>query len=201
MQGHSRRRSVVLVLLLAVGLACPAFAQVGEQTGAGSFTVGGPVTSVDAAKHTITIGGATGGTFEVDPNATVMSGGKKLKLGDIKPGWYVDGNGELRGATNPKKVITYLEEVDQANKGSPAARRSSTPNAPGARANATNASVRARGWATPKPSRAAKPRCVRDRRRHARSYSASGRRVATISASAAAQWRASVMPSPVTASV
>ena len=114
MKDHVRRLAP-LGLLLSLCLAGAALAQVGEQTGAGSFTVGGPVTSVDAAKRIITIGGATGGTFEVDPNATVMSGGKKLKLGDIKPGWYVDGNGELRGASSPKKVITYLEEVDQGN--------------------------------------------------------------------------------------
>jgi len=88
---------------------------VGEDKESASFTFGGPVTSVDTAKNTITIGGETGGTFEVDPNATLLSGAKKLKLGDIKPGWDVEGNGDLRGATNPRKVITYLEEVDKGN--------------------------------------------------------------------------------------
>ena len=110
-----RRLFLALIAVLAVCLAVPVFAQVGENQEIASFTVGGPVTSVDTAKNTITIGGPTGGTFEVDPNATLLSGSKKLKLGDIKPGWYVDGNGDLRGAMNPKKVITYLEEVDQGN--------------------------------------------------------------------------------------
>ena len=115
MHRAARRLSLALIAWLAVCLAAPGFAQVGEQKEAASFTFGGPVTSVDTTKNTITIGGATGGTFEVDPNATLLSGSKKLKLGDIKPGWYVDGSGDLRGATNPKKVITYLEEVDEGN--------------------------------------------------------------------------------------
>ena len=110
-----RRLSLALTALLALCLAAPGFAQVGEKTEVASFTFGGPVTSVDTAKNTITIGGATGGTFEVDPNATLLSGSKKLTLGDIKPGWDVEGNGDLRGTMNPKKVITYLEEVDEGN--------------------------------------------------------------------------------------
>ena len=113
---HRRHSFLVLSIALALALATPAFAQVGENTEVADFTVGGPVTSVDTAKHTITIGGSTGGTFEVDPNATLLKGDKKLKLGDIQVGWYVDGSGDLRGATNPKKVITYLEEVDQGGK-------------------------------------------------------------------------------------
>jgi hypothetical protein len=87
---------------------------VGENKEAAAFTFGGPVVAVDVAKNTITIGGDTGGTFEVDPNATLLSGSKKLKLGDIKAGSDVEGNGDLRGAANPKKVITYLE-VDEDN--------------------------------------------------------------------------------------
>jgi len=115
---HRRNRLVVAVwlALFTLALAAPVLAQEGEATEVANFTFGGPVTAVDVAKKTITIGGDTGGTFEVDPNATLLSGAKKLKLGDIKVGWYVDGNGDLRGATNPKKVITYLEEVDQGNK-------------------------------------------------------------------------------------
>ena len=105
-----------LLALLALAFAAPAIAQQGGSTETDSFTVGGPVTSVDVAKRTITIGGDTGGTFEVDPNATLLSGAKKLKLGDIKPGWYVDGSGDLRGVPKAKKVITYLEEVDQGSK-------------------------------------------------------------------------------------
>src|SRR5262245_13168085 len=107
--------SRLALAVLVFSLAAPAFAQVGEKQEAADFTVGGPVISVDVAKRTITIGGATGGTFEVDPNATLRSGSKKLTLGDLKPGWNVQGNGDLRGATNPKKVITYLEEVDEGN--------------------------------------------------------------------------------------
>ncbi|MGH7288548.1 MAG: hypothetical protein ACREI8_11080 [Myxococcota bacterium] len=108
-----RRLSLALIALLALCLAAPAFAQEGENKEVASFTFGGPVVSVDVAKNTITIGSSTGGTFEVDPNATLLSGAKKLKLGDIKVGWDVEGNGDLRGAMNPKKVITYLEEVDE----------------------------------------------------------------------------------------
>ena len=110
-----RRVSLALTILLAFGLAASAFAQEGGKKEVASFTFGGPVTAVDTVKNTITIGGDTGGTFEVDPNATLLIGSKKLKLGDIKPGWYVDGNGDLRGAMNPKKVVTYLEEVDKGN--------------------------------------------------------------------------------------
>ena len=109
------RLSLALNAVLAFCLAAPALGQEGEKKEVASFTFGGPVTAVDSAKNTITIGGDTGGTFEVDPNATLLSGSKKLKLGDIKPGWYVDGNGDLRGGMNPKKVITYLEEVDRGN--------------------------------------------------------------------------------------
>jgi hypothetical protein len=108
-------RLALAAMLALAGLAfvTPTLAQEGESTETANFTFGGPVTAVDAAKRTITIGGDTGGTFEVDPAATLLSGAKKLALADIKVGWYVDGNGDLRGATNPKKVITYLEEVDQ----------------------------------------------------------------------------------------
>jgi len=115
MTPRNPRALLAFAVVLAASLAAPALAQVGENQGNAGFTFGGPVTSVDPAKNTITIGGSTGGTFDVDPNATLLSGAKKLKLGDIKPGWYVDGNGELRGATNPKKVVTYLEEVDKGN--------------------------------------------------------------------------------------
>jgi hypothetical protein len=115
MMSRAPRFVLAFAVVLAVCLGAPGFAQTGENKGAADFTFGGPVISVDAAKNTITIGGSTGGTFEVDPNATLLSGSKKLKLGDIKPGWYVDGNGDLRGATNQKKVITYLEEVDKGN--------------------------------------------------------------------------------------
>jgi hypothetical protein len=112
---HRLSRLALSALLALAGLALvtPALAQEGESTEIANFTFGGPVTAVDAAKRTITIGGDTGGTFEVDPAATLLSGAKKLTLADIKVGWYVDGNGDLRGATKAKKVITYLEEVDE----------------------------------------------------------------------------------------
>jgi len=109
-----RCRSRALATLLALCFAAPAFAQIGEEREMASFTVSGPVISVDTEKNTITIGGDTGGTFEVDPDASLSSGTKKLTLGEFAPGWYVEGNGDVRGATNPKKVITFLEEVDKS---------------------------------------------------------------------------------------
>lgn len=112
----SSRRSArfLLVSWLAVAgllLAVPALAQVAEKEEMADFTFGGPVVSVDVANRTITIGSDTGGTFEVDPDATLLSGDQKLELGDLEVGANVEGNGDVRGPTNPRKVITYLEEV------------------------------------------------------------------------------------------
>jgi hypothetical protein len=54
-----RPLSLALTFVLADCLAAPSFAQVGEKKETSSFTFGGPVTSVDTAKNTITIGGNT----------------------------------------------------------------------------------------------------------------------------------------------
>jgi hypothetical protein len=105
--------SLLAAVTLALGLA--SLAQEGEPTESDSFTFGGPLVSVDVAKRTITVGGATGGTFEVDPNATLLSGSKKLTLAELETGWDVEGSGDLRGVPTPKKVITYLEAVDSAD--------------------------------------------------------------------------------------
>jgi len=110
-----RVRCFALTAAAALALSAPALAQTGEQTGTPAVTVGGKVTAVDPAKSTITIDSPDpgGGTFEVDPQATIKNGDKKIGLGDLKVGWSVGANGDLRGSlTAPKKVLTYIEVND-----------------------------------------------------------------------------------------
>lgn len=96
--------SLAAVLLLA---GSAALAQTGEQKEAADFAVSGVVQSVDAAKRSITIQGPNqdGGTYDVDPQAVLEKGDATIGLGDVKTGWNVTVNGDLRGA---KKVVTYL---------------------------------------------------------------------------------------------
>jgi len=106
-------RSICLAVTLAatLALATPVLAQTGEQTGTPAFTIGGKVTAVDAAKNTVTIDSPNqeGGTFEVDPKAMIKNADKTIGLGDLKVGWWVGANGDLRG---DKKVLTYIEVSD-----------------------------------------------------------------------------------------
>ena len=99
------------VLLAALALAGPARAQVGEQEEAADFAMTGVVTAVDAAKGTLTLEAANreGGVLDVDPKAMLENGDQKIGLGDVKKGWRVVVNGDLRGG---KKVVTYLEVVE-----------------------------------------------------------------------------------------
>jgi len=98
-------------LLTALALASTAGAQVGEQEEAADFAMTGVVKAVDAAKGTITLEAANreGGVLDVDPKAMLENGDQKIALGDVKKGWRVVVNGDLRGG---KKVVTYLEVVD-----------------------------------------------------------------------------------------
>ena len=101
-------RCFPLVLAVALAVAATALAQVGEQKEAADFAQSGKVTAVDAVKHSITVQGPNqdGGTYDVDPKAMMKNGDKTIGLADVKVGWHVSVNGDLRGA---KKVVTYLE--------------------------------------------------------------------------------------------
>ena len=101
-----------LVLLVCVALAGPALAQVGEQKEAADFALTGAVKAVDAAKGTITIDAPNreGGVLDVDPKAMLENDDRKIGLADVKPGWRVVVNGDLRGG---KRVVTYLEVVEE----------------------------------------------------------------------------------------
>jgi hypothetical protein len=106
----SLRRSA-LGLLAVLALAGPGLAQVGEEEEAADFAMTGVVLAVDAAKRTLTLQGANreGGVLEVDPKAMLESGNQPIGLGDVKTGWRVVVNGDVRAG---KKVVTYLEVVD-----------------------------------------------------------------------------------------
>ena len=97
---------------LAAALAAgAALAQVGEPKEAADFALTGAVKAVDAAKRTLTLEAANreGGVLDVDPKAMLENGDQKIGLADVKKGWRVVVNGDLRGG---KQVVTYLEVVD-----------------------------------------------------------------------------------------
>lgn len=100
-----------LAFLLLMGLAPLAHAQTGEDKETADFAMTGTVEAVDAAKGTITLKGAEGegGTLAVDPKAELKNDAATIALGDVKAGWQVTVNGDLRDG---KKVVTYLEVVD-----------------------------------------------------------------------------------------
>jgi hypothetical protein len=109
--GPAPRAALALALAVSLLLGSAALAQVGETREGADFAMTGAVKAVDAAKHTLTLEGANleGGVLEVDPKATLENGDRKIGLGDLKPGWRVVVNGDLRSG---KKVVTYLEVVD-----------------------------------------------------------------------------------------
>lgn len=113
MQRISSRTTLpfALVFASAITLGSAAIAQTGEDKEAADFAVSGTVTAVDAAKSSITIDGPNddGGTYDVDPKATLKNGDKTIGLADVQKGWNVSANGDQRG---DKKVVTYLE-VDE----------------------------------------------------------------------------------------
>lgn len=106
-----RRAALGLAFAVPLLLGGRAQAQVGEAKEGADFALTGAVKAVDAAKHTITLEGANqeGGALEVDPKAELENGDRKIGLGDVKPGWRVVVNGDVRAG---KKVVTYLEVVD-----------------------------------------------------------------------------------------
>ena len=106
------RLHVALALVAALLVAAPVLAQVGEQEEAASFAMTGAVKAVDAAKRTITIDAPNreGGVLDVDPKAMLQNDARAIGLADVKPGWRVVVNGDLRGG---KRVVTYLEVVDE----------------------------------------------------------------------------------------
>jgi Cu/Ag efflux protein CusF len=102
---------LALALALVAALAAPALAQTGEPKEAADLAISGTVKAVDAAKGTITIDGPNddGGLYDVDPKAEIKNGNETIALSDIKTGWSVSANGDLRGA---KKVLTYVSVDD-----------------------------------------------------------------------------------------
>jgi len=106
-----RRVALCLAGVAGLALAGAAHAQVGETKEAADFAITGSVKAVDPAKHTITIEGANreGGALDVDPKALLENGDRKIGLADLKPGWRVVVNGDVRAG---KRVVTYLEVVD-----------------------------------------------------------------------------------------
>jgi hypothetical protein len=102
---------LAVVLVASFALAGPIHAQVGEQEEAASFGLTGTVRAVDAAKHTLEIDAPNreGGVLAVDPKAEILNGIQSIGLGDLKPGWRVVVNGDLRGE---ERVVTYVEVVD-----------------------------------------------------------------------------------------
>ena len=102
---------IALVLLASLALTAPILAQVGEEEEAASFAMTGTVKAVDAAKHTIAIDAPNreGGVLDVDPKAELLNGDRKIGLADLKIGWRVVLNGDLRGN---RRVVTDLEVVD-----------------------------------------------------------------------------------------
>jgi len=115
------RRLALLALVTLFALASPSLAQVGEQEEAADFSMTGTVKAVDPAKSMISLRGANqeGGTFEVDPKARLKNEHETIQLKDVKPGWQVVVNGDVRGdvvvkgdVRGGRKVVTYLEVVD-----------------------------------------------------------------------------------------
>ena len=104
-------RGAALGLGLALLFGAVAAAQVGETKEAADFAMTGAVKAVDAAKRTLVLDAANqeGGALEVDPKALLENGDQKIGLADVKVGWRVAVNGDVRAG---KRVVTYLEVVE-----------------------------------------------------------------------------------------
>ena len=111
MLSHGTARRAALAFGVSLLLAGAALAQVGETKEGADFAMTGAVQAVDPAKHTVTLEGANreGGVLDVDPKALLENGDRKIGLADLKVGWRVVVNGDVRSG---KKVVTYLEVVD-----------------------------------------------------------------------------------------
>jgi len=75
----------------------------------------GAAQTIDTAGKTLTLKGANGegGVYSVNEKTTIMSGDKKIALGDLKKGWRVAVNGDKLGGKN---VATYMEVVETDTK-------------------------------------------------------------------------------------
>ena len=107
---HARISMLALSLLVGVaviGGAASAQVRAKEKVG---FAVTGEITAIDAAAKTITVKSTNdkGLVYKVDDTASIMSGAKKLSLGDLSKGMSVAMNGQDDG-TN--KVATYIKVV------------------------------------------------------------------------------------------
>ena len=107
---HSRIPMLALALLVgvvAVGGAASAQVRVKEKVG---FAVTGEITAIDAAAKTITVKSTNdkGVVYKVDATASIMSGGKKVGLGELSKGMSVAMNGQDDGTT---KLATYIKVV------------------------------------------------------------------------------------------
>jgi Cu/Ag efflux protein CusF len=103
------RRVLLLAasLLLVTTWAHGAFAQARELEKA-NIAVTGDIKAIDVEKRTITIQSThdEGVTYDVESVATIMKGGQKIGLGDLKVGWNVVVNGhDLRG----KQTLTLIQ--------------------------------------------------------------------------------------------
>ena len=101
---------------LAVLFALPQVgaAQTREKEAVG-FVLTAQIEAIDTAGKTLTLKGANGegGVYSVNEKTTIMSGDKKIALGDLKKGWRVAVNGDKLGGKN---VATYMEVVETDTK-------------------------------------------------------------------------------------
>jgi len=107
---HARISMLALALLVGVaviGSAASAQVRAKEKVG---FAVTGEITAVDAAAKSITVKSTNdaGVVYKVDDTASIMSGGKKVGLGELSKGMSVVMNGQDDGT---HKVATYIKVV------------------------------------------------------------------------------------------
>jgi len=99
--------ALAIALLLALSWVHAAGAQPRQEEKA-NIAVTGDIEAIDVAARTITIKSThdEGVTYDVESVATIMKGGQKIGLGDLKVGWNVVVNGhDLRG----KKTLTLIQ--------------------------------------------------------------------------------------------
>jgi hypothetical protein len=107
----TRTRISTLGFALLLGLAwtgaAGAQARVEEKV---NIAVTGDIVAIDAAARSVTVKNTSDeeAVYVVSENATIMKGGTKLALGDLKTGWNVALNGHDDGTT---KLVTYIKIV------------------------------------------------------------------------------------------
>jgi hypothetical protein len=110
---HTRCFGIAFVTLAVLFVSVPAHvgsAQTREKE-AVSFVLTAQIESIDERAKSLTLKGANGegGVYVVNDKTTIMSGNKKIALGDLKKGWRVAVNGDSVGGKN---VATYMEVVE-----------------------------------------------------------------------------------------